>query len=106
MKKIDTKLPIYQQAWILADNYKEIGIKCVYNNRNRNVYLSLLNAPIIAHGVPGAEMTLVGIFKPFSYVRDNFQDCADIYKRKYKVVYSDNPEMLKYLEQKDTGNTL
>lgn len=105
MEKIDIKLPIYQQAWILANNYKEIGIRCVYNNRNRNVYLSLLNAPILANGVPGAEMTLVGIFKSFSYVRDNFQDCADTYKRMYKEVYSDNPEMLKYLEQKHTSNT-
>lgn len=105
MEKINVKLPIYQQAWILANNYKEIGIRCVYNNRNKNVYLSLLNAPILAKGVPGAEMTLVGIFKSFSYVRDNFQDCADTYKRMYKEVYSDNPEMLKYLEQKHTSNT-
>lgn len=31
---------MYKQAWILRDNFKEIGIKCVYNNRNRNVYLT------------------------------------------------------------------
>lgn len=106
MKEINKKLPIYKQAWVLSENYKEIGIRCVYNHRNRNVYLSLLNAPIFADGVAGAQMTLVGIFKPFSHVRDNFQDLADEYKRMYKVFYSDNPEMLKYLEQTEANNTV
>lgn len=106
MKEINKKLPVYKQAWDLADNFKEIGIKCFYNDRNRKVYLSLLNAPILVDGVPEAQMTLVGVFNSFSYVRDNFQDLADEYKRMYKTVYSDNPEMLKYLEQTDTGNTV
>lgn len=100
MKQIDKKLPIYKQAWILVENYKEIGIKCVYNNRNRNVYLSLLNAPVLVENVSGAQMTLVGVFKPFSHVRDNFQYFADKYKTMYKMVYANNPGMLKYLEQK------
>lgn len=98
MKQIDKKLPIYKQAWILVENYKEIGIKCVYNNRNRNVYLSLLNAPVFVENVPGAQTTLTGVFKPFSYVRDNFQSLADKYKAMYKIVYANNPAMLKYLE--------
>lgn len=106
MKEINKKLPIYKQAWDLTENFKEIGIKCVYNHRNRKVYLSLLNAPVFADGIAGAQMTLVGILKPFSHVRDNFQELADEYKRMYKIFYSDNPEMLKYLGQTDTSNTV
>lgn len=98
MKQINKKLPIYKQAWMLRDNFKEIGIKCVYNNRNRNVYLSLLNAPLFVYGTSKAQMTLVGCFKPFSDVRDNFQAYADKYRKMYKILYSDNPEMLKHLE--------
>lgn len=106
MKEINKKLPIYKQAWDLTENFKEIGIKCVYNHRNRKVYLSLLNAPILVEGISGAQTTLVGVFKTFSYVRDNFQDLANEYKRMYKIFYSDNSEMLKYLEQTDTSNTV
>ena len=106
MKEINKKIPIFKQAWDLTENFKEIGIKCVYNHRNRKVYLSLLNAPILVAGVSGAQMTLVGVFNSFSYVRDNFQDLADEYKRMYKTVYSDNPEMLKHLGQTDTSNTV
>lgn len=102
MKQINKKLPIYKQAWTLTDNFKEIGIKCVYNNKNRTVYLSLLNAPLFVHNEPGARMTLIACFKPFSNVRDNFQAYADKYKNMYRIVYSNNPEMLKYLEQQTT----
>lgn len=98
MKEINKKLPIYKQAWVLSENYKEIGIRCVYNHRNRNVYLSLLNAPVFVENVSGAQITLVGVFKPFSHVRDNFQYFADKYKTRYKMVYANNPGMLKYLE--------
>lgn len=101
MKQIDKKLPIYKQAWILVENYKEIGIRCVYNDRNRNVYLSLLNAPVFVENVSGAQTTLVGVFKPFSRVRDNFQYFADKYKTMYKMVYANNPGMLKYLERRE-----
>ena len=106
MKEINKKLPVYKQAWDLTDNFKEFGIKCVYNERNRKVYLSLLNAPILVEGISEAQTTLVGVFKSFGYVRDNFQDIADEYKCMYKTVYSDNPEMLKYLEQTDTSHTV
>lgn len=106
MKEINKKLPIFKQAWDLTENFKEIGIKCVYNHRNRKVYLSLLNAPILVAGVSDAQMTLVGVFNSFSHVRDNFQDLADEYKCMYKTVYSDNPQMLKYLGQTDTSNTV
>ena len=98
MKQINKKLPIYKQAWILSDNFKEIGIKCVYNHRNRNVYISLLNAPLFVYGVSGAQMTFVGCFKPFSDIRDNFQAYADEYREMYRILYSDNPEMLKYID--------
>lgn len=102
MKQINKKLPIYKQAWVLRENFKEIGIKCVYNERNRNVYLSLLNAPLFVYGVPGAQMTLIGCFKPFSVVRDNFEEFADEYKNRYRSFYSNNPEMLKHLELQST----
>lgn len=98
MKQINKKLPIYKQAWVLTDNLKEVGIKCVYNNRNRKVYLSLLNAPLFVYGTSEAQMTLVGCFKPFSDVRDNFLAYADEYRNMYRIVYSNNPEMLKHLE--------
>lgn len=106
MKEINKKLPVFKQAWDLTENFKEIGIKCVYNHRNRKVYLSLLNAPILVEGVSGTQTTLVGVFNSFSHVRDNFQELADEYKRVYKIFYSDNPEMLKYLEQTDTSNAV
>lgn len=99
MKQINKKLPIYMQARVLIDNFKEIGIKCVYNNRNRKVYLSLLNAPLFVSGISEAQMTLMGCFKPFSDVRDNFQAYADEYKNMYKIVYSNNIEMLKHLDE-------
>lgn len=98
MKPIDKKLPVYRQAHVLADNYKEIGIRCVYNTRNRKVYLSLLGAPFLAVDVAGAQVTLVGVFRPFSHVRDNFLQCAREYMQMYRAMYADNPKMLKYLE--------
>lgn len=98
MKQIDKKLPIYKQAWILTENYKEIGIKCIYNHRNRKVYLSLLNAPTFVCGIPETQETLRYCARFFSEARDNFQELADRYKNMYKIVYSNNPEMLKHLE--------
>lgn len=98
MKQINKKLPIYKQAWVLAENFKEIGIRCVYNERTKTVYISLLNAPIIARGVPEARMTLIGRFDSFSEIRDNYQEYADKYKSVYRRCYSNNPEMLKFIE--------
>ena len=98
MKQINKKLPIYKQAWVLSDNFKKIGIRCVYYDRNKTVCISLLNAPILACGISEAQMTLIGCFESFSEIRDHFQEYADKYKNMYRSFYSNNPEMLKYIE--------
>lgn len=98
MKQINKKLPIYKQAWVLVENFKEIGIRCVYYEKTKTVNISLLNAPIIARGVSDVQMTLIGCFESFSEIRDNYQEYADKYKSAYRDLYSNNPEMLKYIE--------
>lgn len=97
MKEINTKLPIYKQAYILAENFKELGIKCTYNQRTKETFLSLLNAPNFSEGTTECEQTLIGIFDTFVYVRDNFEYLSDKYKQRYKEYYKNNPLMLKYL---------
>lgn len=89
MKEINTKLPLYKQAYILAENFKELGIKCVYNHANKKVYLSLLNAPTFVVGEP-MQVTLIRRFDSLKDVIDNFQEYANKYKTMYKIVYSNN----------------
>lgn len=98
MEKINIKLPIYKQAYILAKNFKELGIKCTYNQRTKETFLSLLNAPNFSEGIAECELTLMGIFDTFIYVRDNFEYLANEYKERYKEYYKNNPSMLKYLQ--------
>mgnify|MGYP000027335653 FL=1 len=98
MKEINIKLPLYKQAYVLAENFKEIGIKCVYNHANKKVYLSLLNAPTFVVGEP-MQMTLRRCFNSLKDVRDNFQEYANGYKKMYKIVYSNNIEMLEFLNK-------
>lgn len=45
MEAIYKNKPIYRQAYILSERCKDLGIKLVYNQRNKMVYISLLNAP-------------------------------------------------------------
>lgn len=98
MEPINIKLPHYKQALILRQNFKEFGIKFVYNTSNKCVYISLLAAPPIHTTEEGICMTLTRIYKRFTYVRDNFEQVIEEYKAKYKAYYADNPKMLIYLE--------
>jgi hypothetical protein len=41
------KIPLWKEAINLREEYHKRGIEYVYNQRNKNVYLSILNAPII-----------------------------------------------------------
>lgn len=41
---------------------------------------------------------LIGCFESFSEIRDHFQEYADKYKNMYRSFYSNNPEMLQYIE--------
>lgn len=98
MKEINTKMPIYKQVPILSQNFKELGIKFVYNSRTKEVYLSLFNAPTFAEGVAEVQQTLMSVYPCFGYVRDNFEYLANRYKQGYKEFYSGNSLMLKYLD--------
>lgn len=101
MKTIDIKLPHYKQAWILQDNFKEVGIKFVYNHRNRHIYISLLAAPTVYATETGVYMVFTRVYKQFTYTRDNFDVVVKEYKAMYKSYYSNNPSMLQYLESTD-----
>lgn len=50
MEAIYKNKPIYRQAYILSERCKDLGIKLVYNQRNKMVYISLLNAPSMVEG--------------------------------------------------------
>lgn len=101
MKPINIKLPHYKQAWILQNNFKEVGIKFVYNHRNRHIYISLLAAPATHVTETGVHMVLTIEYKKISNVRDNFNAVVKDYKAMYESYYSNNPSMLKYLESTD-----
>ena len=98
MEPINIKLPHYKQAHILQENFKEFGIKCVYIDASRCVYITILAAPSVHKTDTGVYMTLTRKYTRFTEVRDNFDEVIKEYKAKYKEVYANNPEMLKYLE--------
>ncbi len=83
MKPINIKLPHYKQAWILQENFKEVGIKFVYNHRNKHIYISLLAAPAVHVTETGVHMVLTCVYKQITDVRNNF----DIVVKKYKAMY-------------------
>lgn len=98
MEAIYKDKPIYLQAYILSEICKDLGIKLVYNQRNKMVYISLLNAPSMVEGIEEAEQTLTLCIRDFSYVRDHIEPIANEYKNRYRSYYKGNNEMLKYIE--------
>ena len=98
MEAIYKNKPIYRQAYILSERCKDLGIKLVYNQRNKMVYISLLNAPSMVEGIEEAEQTVVLCLSNFSDVRDHIEHIANVYKDRYRSYYKGNNEMLKYIE--------
>lgn len=92
------KKPLYKIAYELSDKYKERGIRYVYNQRNRTVYLSVLAAPTF---VPDVDYCQAVGHLPIS---GDVLDTLDIdywverVKREYANRWKDNEVLLKFLD--------
>jgi len=90
------KLPLYKQAEMLRQEYEKRGIKYVYNQRNRNVYLSILNAPYVAEEEEGCQLTGHLIVYGGVIASSDIEKWINEVKRSYIKCWEHNPAMLKY----------
>jgi hypothetical protein len=90
--------PLWKEAYELKEQYNKRGVEYCYNQRNKNVYLSLLHAPYCAIGVDGCQLTgYLTIYGGVIATRD-IDKCVDDVKRNYIKAWEHNPEMLKFIE--------
>jgi len=90
--------PLWKEATELKEEYSKRGIEYCYNQRNKNVYLSILNAPTCAIEVNGCQLT--GYLIVYGGVRASrdIDKWVEEVKRNYILAWNDNPEMLKFIE--------
>ena len=93
--------PLYKRAYELQAQYNARGIYYCYNQRNKYVYLGLLNAPICNNNTEGVQMTGYLIVYGGVVASENIDEWIESVKRNYKYAYKDNPEMLQYLDTID-----
>jgi hypothetical protein len=89
--------PLYKEAYELAAEYKKKGIKYCYNQRNKTVYLSLLNAPSVAEGVTGCQLTGWLEVSGGVIASRNINRYIERVKTEYARTWKDNPAMMRYL---------
>ncbi|MEG0898376.1 MAG: hypothetical protein RSF40_01520 [Oscillospiraceae bacterium] len=90
--------PLYKEAYELAEQYKLRGVKYCYNQRNKCVYLSVLDAPTCVPNVDGCQLTgYLTVYGGVIQSRD-IDRWVDEVKRNFISEYKDNPVMLKYAE--------
>lgn len=103
------KKPVYQIARELSEEYKKRGIKYVYNTSNRNVYLSVLAAPMFVPETPETEeqghVQMVGYLvieggEKISAVErtKNIDEMVDKVKKQYAMQWNDNKLLMSYLD--------
>jgi hypothetical protein len=91
--------PLWKEAIELREEYNKRGIEYCYNQRNKYVYLSLLNAPTVAIGnYNGCQLTghLI-IYGGVTATRD-IEKCIEDVKRNYTTAWKENGNMLKFIE--------
>ncbi len=91
---------LWKEAYELAEEYKKRGIGYCYNQRNKNVYLTVLNAPYCAEGKEEDVCQLTGHLIIYGGVvaSREIDKWVDEVKRNYINSYKNNPTMLKYAE--------
>lgn len=90
--------PLWKEAIELRSEYNKRGIEYCYNQKNKNVYLSLLNAPDIAIGVNGCQLTGYLIIYGGVMATRDIEQCVEDVRRNYTYAWKDNPEMMKFVE--------
>ncbi len=93
-----SRKPRWKEAQELAARYREYGVQYCYNNRNRNVYLSLLNAPTCVPNVEGCQLTGYLIIYGGVVESRNIDACIEKLISSYKKAFAGNEVMLEYLE--------
>lgn len=89
---------LWKEAYELKKEYAKHGIDYCYNQRNKIVYLKILNAPTVAMGVDYCQLT--GYLKIYGGViesRDIDRWIKEV-KKTYILSWKDNKEMLKFIE--------
>lgn len=91
--------PLWKEAYELKEQYNKRDIGYCYNQRNKNVYLTVLNAPTVAIGnYEGCQLTgYLIVYGGVKATRD-IDKCVEDVKKNYITVWKDNPEMLKFIE--------
>ena len=90
--------PRWKEAQELAKLYQERGISYCYNDRNHNVYLSLLEAPYCVPNVEGCQLTGYLVLYGGVVESRNIEYCIDKFISQYSKAYAGNELMLEYLE--------
>lgn len=88
----------YDEATYTISGAIKIFWEHEFNQRNKTVYLTILNAPTVAIGVEGCQLT--GYLEVHGGViasRDINKWVEEV-KRNYTLSWKDNKEMLKFLE--------
>lgn len=91
--------PLWKEAIELKEQYNERGIGYCYNQRNKNVYLTVLNAPTVAIGnYEGCQLTgYLIVYGGVTASRD-IEKWVEEVKRQYITAWGSNSEMLKFAE--------
>jgi hypothetical protein len=94
-----SKIPLWKEAIVLREEYYKRGIEYVYNQRNKNVYLSILNAPYIdpTYMGEGCKLTEHLIVYGGVIASRNIDEWEALVKKNYKEHYKENSTMLAYL---------
>ncbi len=92
------KKPRWKEAQELAERYQEYGVQYCYNNRNHNVYLSLLNAPSCVPNVEGCQLTGYMILYGGVVESRDIDICIERLISAYKKAFAGNELMLGYLK--------
>ena len=87
-----------QEAFELAEKYQERGVAYCYNERNHNVYLSLLEAPYCVPNVDGCQLTGYIVLYGGVEASKDIDTCINKLVAFYKKAYENNQLMLDYLK--------
>ena len=90
--------PRWKEAQELAARYREYGVQYCYNDRNHNVYLSLLAAPTCVPNVEGCQLTGYLIIYGGVVESRNIDACIEKLISSYKKAFTGNEVMLECLE--------
>jgi SET domain-containing protein len=90
--------PLWKEAIELKEEYAKHGINYSYNQRNKQVYLSILNAPYTVPNVLDCQLTGYLIVYGGVVASREIEKWIEEVKYNYKMKYENNPLMLEYLK--------